>query len=222
MILDEVKAVMPSFVTRVERPDRGGEWIELSARSARRPASGGRSGSASRSRATADRGPSVAADPSRRRRGRPAGGAAVRVERGLRGRVRDAAVGELDADERAELLGDLVGDAREPPPPAGPRLRGAALPLRDRLGLRRVPRPAAPPDADAPVADADARPRRRRARAGRARRLRRRLPPRARGLARASTTGWRAPACPTRRPTRCASATGSATSSTSTPARRCS
>jgi thymidylate synthase ThyX len=27
MILDEVKAVMPSFVTRVERPDRGGEWI---------------------------------------------------------------------------------------------------------------------------------------------------------------------------------------------------
>ncbi len=28
MILDEVKAVMPSFVARVERPDRGGEWIE--------------------------------------------------------------------------------------------------------------------------------------------------------------------------------------------------
>jgi thymidylate synthase ThyX len=27
MILNEVKAVMPSFVTRVERPDRGGEWI---------------------------------------------------------------------------------------------------------------------------------------------------------------------------------------------------
>src|SRR4051812_19546796 len=28
LILDAVKAVMPSFVTRVERPDRGGEWIE--------------------------------------------------------------------------------------------------------------------------------------------------------------------------------------------------
>ncbi len=27
MILDEVKAIMPSFVTRVERPDRGGEWV---------------------------------------------------------------------------------------------------------------------------------------------------------------------------------------------------
>lgn len=27
MILDELKKVMPSFVARVERPDRGGEWI---------------------------------------------------------------------------------------------------------------------------------------------------------------------------------------------------
>jgi thymidylate synthase ThyX len=35
MILTELKAVMPSFVARVERPDRGGEWISyLSERSA--------------------------------------------------------------------------------------------------------------------------------------------------------------------------------------------
>ncbi len=35
MILAEVKAVMPSFVARVERPERGGEWIDyLRARSA--------------------------------------------------------------------------------------------------------------------------------------------------------------------------------------------
>jgi thymidylate synthase ThyX len=27
MLLDAVKAVIPSFVTRVERPDRGGEWV---------------------------------------------------------------------------------------------------------------------------------------------------------------------------------------------------
>src|SRR5204863_3964008 len=27
MILDAIKAVMPSFVARVQRPDRGGEWI---------------------------------------------------------------------------------------------------------------------------------------------------------------------------------------------------
>jgi thymidylate synthase ThyX len=28
MILDELKKVMPSFVARVERPDRGGEWVD--------------------------------------------------------------------------------------------------------------------------------------------------------------------------------------------------
>jgi len=28
MILDELKQVMPSFVSRVERPDRGGEWVD--------------------------------------------------------------------------------------------------------------------------------------------------------------------------------------------------
>src|SRR4029079_18324709 len=28
MILAAVKAVIPSFVTRVERPDRGGRWID--------------------------------------------------------------------------------------------------------------------------------------------------------------------------------------------------
>jgi thymidylate synthase ThyX len=28
LMLDAVKAVMPSFVTRIERPDRGGEWID--------------------------------------------------------------------------------------------------------------------------------------------------------------------------------------------------
>ena len=28
MILDAIKAVMPSFVSRVERPERGGEWVD--------------------------------------------------------------------------------------------------------------------------------------------------------------------------------------------------
>jgi hypothetical protein len=39
MILEEIKAVMPSFVSRVERPERGGEWIgylEQRARAGRR------------------------------------------------------------------------------------------------------------------------------------------------------------------------------------------
>ena len=83
--------------------------------------------------------------------------------------------------------------ARQPPPPPGPRLRGAALPLRDRLRLRRVPRPPAPPDADRPVAAADARPRRRGPRGGRRGRLRRRSTS-ARWSARAPSTS----ACATR------------------------
>ena len=127
----------------------------------------------------------------------------------------------LGAVERAALLGDLVGERAQPPPPPGPRLRGAALPLRDRLGLRRVPRPAAPPPADRAVAGARPGPRRRRPGGGRGRGRRRRLPPRARRLARRV----RAPASgrprAARRSTRSASATASATCSTSTRARRC-
>ena len=104
--------------------------------------------------------------------------------------------------------------AREPPPPPRPRLRGAALPLRGRLGLRRVPRPPAPPHAHDPVAGPHARPRRRRARRGRRGRRRRPLRPRARALARRSTSGSPRPACATPRPTRSASASASATCST--------
>ena len=134
-------------------------------------------------------------------------------------RLRLAALG---AEERARMLARPRRRAREPPPPPRPRVRGAALPLRGRRGLRRLPRPAAPPDADGAVAAPDAPPRRRRARGGRRRRLRGRLPPRARGLARPRGSGWPPTAASARRPTRCASATGSASCSTSTRARRCS
>ena len=101
--------------------------------------------------------------------------------------ARDRRRRAVGASERAELLADLVGERRQPPPPPGPRLRGAALPLRDRLRLRRLPRPPAPPDAHLPVADADARPRRRRARGGR-RGRRRATPTAGRWSARATST----------------------------------
>ena len=56
------------------------------------------------------------------------------------------------------------GRAAQPPPPPGPRVRGAALPVRGGVRLRRLPRPPAPPHAHHPVADAVAGPRRGRAR----------------------------------------------------------
>ena len=104
--------------------------------------------------------------------------------------------------------------AREPPPPPRPRLRGAALPLRDRLRLRRVPRPPAPPHAHRPVAGPHARPRRRRARRGRRGRRRRPLRARARALRGGVRAPRRARACATPRRTRSASASASATCST--------
>jgi thymidylate synthase ThyX len=108
MILEEVKAVMPSFVARVERPERGGAWIgylESRARSGERWArrfglTGG---------ADADAGPSV-------RLLRAEGDeedllAALLFESSAAPEesIREAIAG-LDDDERAELLGDLVGE----------------------------------------------------------------------------------------------------------------
>ena len=45
LILDAIKAVMPSFVARVERPERGGEWVALPRARGARPASAGPRGS---------------------------------------------------------------------------------------------------------------------------------------------------------------------------------
>ncbi len=78
MLLREVQAVIPSFVTRVQRPDRGGQWIsylESRARAgehwARRLELDGPAEPA---------GPVRAPDARRRRRGRSAVRAAVRVD----------------------------------------------------------------------------------------------------------------------------------------------
>ena len=145
MILAELKQVMPSFVSRVERPDRGGEWITYL-------------GSAARGRPSAGR--PAGPRPARRRRGRPLGraGPRRRLRRGP-ARLLPVRVGDRAGDrdprparrvrrERADgAAGRDGGRAGKPSPPPRPRLRGAALPLRDRLRLRRVPRPAATPDA---------------------------------------------------------------------------
>jgi hypothetical protein len=106
MILEELKEVIPSFLTRVERPDRGGEWmsyLEARARAgtrwARRLGLDGADGPA---------GPSVTLL-------RVDGDeedllAAMLFEGGgsSEEQIRTAIAG-LDADARAELLADLAG-----------------------------------------------------------------------------------------------------------------
>jgi thymidylate synthase ThyX len=107
MILDEVKAIMPSFVTRVERPDRGGEWIgylESRARAGERWAS--RLGL--RGPQHDDSGPAVRllqidGDEERLL-------SALLFESTAASEVQTRiAVESLSEEERAELLGDLVG-----------------------------------------------------------------------------------------------------------------
>ena len=212
MILDAIKAVMPSFVSRVERPDRGGEWVSYLER--RREATerwAARLG-LDRREESDDR-PSVRllhvdGDEERLL-------AALLFEAATAGEEETLeAVRALGSEERARALADLVGERRNRRHRPGPRLRGAALPVRDRVRLRRVPRPPAPPHAHRPVAarcrptSAPTCPRRSR-------------PPAAatstpaRSSARGpSTSGSRARAWPRRRRTRSASATGCATCST--------
>ena len=82
---------MPSFVARVERPDRGGEWISyLEERARGGRALGARGSGLDRAAARRAGRPGRAAALGRGRRGRPAGGAAVRGRRPAR-RTRRAA-----------------------------------------------------------------------------------------------------------------------------------
>ena len=76
--------VIPSFVARVERPDRGGEWIDYLRQ--RREATERAVARLGLDRRDADRRALGRAGPRRGRRGGPAGGLAVRVGGRLRGR----------------------------------------------------------------------------------------------------------------------------------------
>ena len=209
-ILDAIKAVMPSFVSRVERPERGGEWVRYLEQ--RRDAGARWAARLGLDRAEADE-------------DRPS----VRLlhvdgdEDGLLAALLFEAAGTSEERTREEVARLAPAERaraarrpdrrpREPPPPPRPRLRGAALPLRDRLGLRRVPRPPAPPHAHAPVADAS-RPTSAPACPARSSRPAPATSTPARSSApRRSTSGSPPRACATPRPTPSASASASATS----------
>jgi len=108
MILSEVKAVMPSFVARVERPERGGEWVSFLQH---------------REQATRDWAARLGLD----RAGTGDGAPSVRLlevdgdmERLLAALLFEAsaasedqariAVASLSAEQQGELLADLVGE----------------------------------------------------------------------------------------------------------------
>jgi thymidylate synthase ThyX len=110
MILHEVKAVMPSFVARVERPDRGGDWVSY----LERREEAARSWAA---RLGLDRPAAVDGGPSVRlvevdgdvERLLAAllfeGGAASHEQARL-------AVASMSAESQAQMLGELVGERR--------------------------------------------------------------------------------------------------------------
>ena len=186
-MLAELRKVIPAFLTRVDREDRGvahGRYLR---------ASGGRGRDCGERPARARPGavrPARAAGRLRPRRG----GAGARPRPLARGRGRPsearARAAEL-APNRAPGARRLGGRPRRPPAAAGQGPRGDDVRVRGRVRLRRLPRPAASPDADPPGPAADAAARIRRAaggrRRGRGRRVRRRpgrlraAPRRARG-----------------------------------------
>ena len=109
MILTELEQVMPSFLTRVRRPERGGVWVEqLRARRERSLAAAERLGL--RPEAAGSDEPAsvrlVDVDGDERRLLR----ALLTEEATVPEAEIDDAVGRLDADEQARLIAELVGE----------------------------------------------------------------------------------------------------------------
>jgi thymidylate synthase ThyX len=110
MILDAVKAVTPSFVARVERPERGGEWVRYLEQ--RRDATEQwvrHLGLDRRSATDADDGPSVRLTHVDGDEDQLLAALLFESATAPEDELHDA-VRRLGPDERAQLLGDLVGE----------------------------------------------------------------------------------------------------------------
>ena len=179
MILGEIKSVMPSFVARVDRPDRGGEWIEyLGARAAAGERWSRRLAIDAHEPGT---GPSV--ELLRVEGEEDDLLAALLFEHGAtsEGAIRDG-IATLDDSARAALLADLVGERanrRHRPGRGFEALRYRFEIVSDYGAFRDLQRHRM---LTVQWQALDPRSRRRRSRAGRARRAGRRLPPGARDL----------------------------------------
>jgi thymidylate synthase ThyX len=108
MILGELQKIMPSFVARVERPERGGEWMSyLSERRSAAETWAGRLGLDRRD--DSDAGPSVRLLDVRGSEDDLLAGLLFEAASVSEAEAR-AAVRVLPPDERARLLADLVGE----------------------------------------------------------------------------------------------------------------
>ncbi len=156
MMLDELRKVIPSFLARVDRPERGGAWGEYMARS--------------RDETEAVVGrlwPVEAPEP----------GVTVQLldhdpdgedkvlaamcfpSTNLPAHVVAERVSALGAEERRAVMAAYVGDRSNRRHKPGRAFEAHGLQVRDRVGLRSVSRPAAAPDAHDRVAEARHRPR---------------------------------------------------------------
>ena len=158
-MLVELRKVIPAFLTRVDKPDRGGAWSDVPGRDAGRPRPRRRR---RRSPALVPENPSQSTTTcrwcgstprARRRSWRPR-----MYPHASHSQSAPAGGGPRDVGGRA-VGGPARGGRRsvEPPAPAGPRVRGDVVPVRRPLRLRRLPRPPAPPAAHGRVAAPDAR-----------------------------------------------------------------
>ncbi len=167
-ILAELRKVIPAFLTRVDQPERGGRWSEYfdDRRADTRAA-------ADRLLRNLDAEPRAEVtltdfDPD----------GEIKIVAAALYAVSDlpddqllARARTMTGEERAAVLTRVRRNPRQPPPSSRPRVRTHGVPVRRSHGLRRVPRSAAAPAADARVAAAvDAA---RLHRTGRARRRRR-------------------------------------------------
>jgi thymidylate synthase ThyX len=108
MILEEIKAVMPSFVARVERPERGGEWISYLESRTRAGERWARRLGLDGEGTGADLGPSVTLLRAEGDEDDLLAALLFESSTASEEAIREA-VSSLDADERAQLLAALVG-----------------------------------------------------------------------------------------------------------------
>ena len=140
LMLTELRKVIPSFLTRVDRPDRGVEWSAYLAET--RAATEELVERMFRDDAVEPRPAVVLTDFD------PDGedkvlAAICYPHTGLADDQLLSRVRRLGTDERVALLRGVRGGAPQPSPPSRARVRAHRLPLRRARRLRRVPRPPA-------------------------------------------------------------------------------